>query len=166
MKPKVDGSYEIIRVTSHTVTISRDGLQSTVSRDCVTPAPTEPSLDWTNGDVQPADGEVRSPRLGSQAGDSTETRTEAGPPSLDGSSDEEPLNPGGDNATDEDPEDEIEKLVAYRPQYGFCVRWAGFDVSHDTWHQPKDLPYGAMVDYFHRMNRNVPPSIERLRPRI
>ena len=166
LKPKVDGPYEIIRVTSHTVTISRDGLQSTVSRDRVTRAPTEPSFDWTNGDVRPADGEVSSPRLGSQVGDPIETRTVARPSSLDGSSEGEPLNPGGDNATDDDPEDEIEKLVAYRPKYGFCVRWAGFDASHDTWHQPKDLPYGAMVDYFHRKNRTVPPSIKRLRPQI
>ena len=37
------------------------------------------------------------------------------------SSDEEALSTGGDKAMDDDPEDEIERLVAYGPKYGFCV---------------------------------------------
>ena len=43
LRPKVDGPYEVLKVRSHTVTISRDGLLNTVSKDRVIPAPQKPT---------------------------------------------------------------------------------------------------------------------------
>lgn len=41
LRPKVDGPYEVLKVRSHTVKISRDGLLNTVSKDRVIRAPQE-----------------------------------------------------------------------------------------------------------------------------
>ena len=49
LRPKVDGPYEVLKVRSHTVTISRDGLFNTVSKDIVTRAPQEPTEAIPNG---------------------------------------------------------------------------------------------------------------------
>ena len=74
------------------------------------------------------------------------------------------MDEGKESANVEDLEDEIERLVAYRPGHGFCVRSAGFE-PYDRWHQPKDLPYDAMMEYFLRMGKPMPPSILRFKPR-
>ena len=68
------------------MTISRDGLLNTVSKDRV---------------------HEHEPKAGKELPENASVHT----------------------TDSEDPEDEIERLVAYRSGHGFCVRWAGFDAT-------------------------------------
>ena len=122
------------------MTISRDGLLNTVSKDRVPGAPQEPT------EVIP-DGQA----VTDDAVDDAIPEEEINPPLQDGEADDnqtgvhEPEATAGEELPEnalvrttvsEDPEDEIERLVAYRPGHGFCVRWAGFDATYDRWNQP------------------------------
>ena len=53
---------------------------------------------------------------------------------------------------DNDEEYDIERLVAYHPDFGSRVRWSGFTPEHDTWEKAETLPFSAMASYFGRMS--------------
>ena len=105
--------------------------------------------------------EVNPPLQDAEADDSQTGHQETEPTAV-----EEPQETAWVYTTaNEDPENEIGRLVAYRLGHEFFVRWAWFDATYDSWNQPKDLPYDAMVDYFLRIGNPMPPSILRVRLR-
>ena len=120
------------------MTISRDGLLNTVSKDRVTRAPQEPTEVIPDGQAVTDDAmddaipeeDINPPLQDAEADDSPTSVREPEPTA----GEEPPENASVHTAASEDPEDEIERLVAYRLGHGFCVRWAGFDATYDSWH--------------------------------
>ena len=169
LRRKVDGPYEVLKVRSHTVTISWDGLLNTVSKGRVTRAPQEPNE--VISDIQAVaddalDDAIPEEEINPPLQDVEADKSQMGVQEPEPTAGEEPPENASVHVTASgDPEDEIERLVAYRPGNGFCVRWAGFDATYDSWHQPKDLPYDAMVYYFLCMGKPMPPSILWFKPR-
>ena len=241
LKPKVSGSFEVIRTNSHTVAIDRDKLLDKISKDRVVLAPIkqgvlqpvlvedeaqeerrgalvpprpramigqecgypaskqrarpvtgaipspqhvardlqadqelERSLVQLYDDYRPAvKSEVLSEEVGetwSEEGEVVSDRTsrsetrDAGNGSLEEqvvTRSEEVGDQIGESSDDEE-EYDIERLVAYHPDFGFRVRLSGFTAEADAWGKAETLSFSARASYFGRMSKPIPREIQRL----
>ena len=111
LRLKVDGPYEVIKVRSHTVTISRDGLLNIVSKERVTRAPQEPTEVIPEGQAVTDDAvddaipeEEINPPLQDVEADGSQMGVQGTEPTA---GEEPPENSSVHTTASEDPEDEI-----------------------------------------------------------
>ena len=136
---KATGPYMVIDESSHTVTIDRDGLNETVSRDRVTLAP-RPDKATTSDSVPQILKRQKPPEA--RENDST---------------------PGHQSMDETGKEYVIEKIVDYdEEEMLFRVNWTGYTSEQDTWEPPGALPFNQIARYFRRTRRQIPRGMREL----
>lgn len=171
LQAKADGPYPVISATSHTVTIDRNGLLDTITRNRISKAPDAQSLAQASSSTEPValsgvdlNGSVKILRRARQLRNTT-----------DNASIKHPTHTPTPQVTDTravrttmapNPPQEyvVDKIITYDSSKDvFRVRWHGFKAAADTWEPPSHLPFNMMMRYFRRSGIPLPSKLLQYR---